>query len=194
MSDTETDGTRSPDNLNFAADFDVLSPASDLGTGVAEQPLQSPPIFPDDFDFDRVPEPSFDGFDWTEIESVAMQQQQQSSQQQSELDRARMTWGNGAEPRFFGVDPEPVFDWAEVEADAAMHVSPTCIFTLTSCVSSLAFSQSNVMVLKREESQKNHRSAICEANTYIRAMCWKKGEVKDTTDKLPKGFPSTICP
>lgn len=117
MSDTETDGTRSPVNLNFAADFDVLSPASDLGTGVTEQPLPSPPIFPEDFDFDRVPEPSFDGFDWTEIESVAMQQQQESN-----FENLRLTSGDA--PRYFGVDPEPVFDWAEVEADAAMQVRP----------------------------------------------------------------------
>lgn len=123
MSDTETDGTRSPDNLNFVADFDVLSPASDLGTGVAEQPLASPPIFPDDFDFDRIPDPSFDGFDWTEIESVALQNDQLQDSGR------RMSQADGAEPRFFGVDPEPVFDWAEVEADAAMQVWPC--FTLT---------------------------------------------------------------
>jgi len=74
MSDTETVGSRSPDNLNFVADFDVLSPASDLGTGATDRPAELAPIFNDDFDFDRMSVPSFDGFDWGEIESVAMRQ------------------------------------------------------------------------------------------------------------------------
>ena len=92
MSDCETDGSRSPDNLNtnnnFAVDFgdlDVLSPTSSFGIGedeIAERGDSYPPMFPDDFDFDqvssynKVSEPSFDGFDWREVESVASIQQQ----------------------------------------------------------------------------------------------------------------------
>ena len=112
MSDTETDGSRSPDNINFAADFDVLSPASSLGTAGADPILESPPIFPDNFDFDRLS--TFDGLDWAEIESVAMQEEDAAA--------ARTTLAVQTERDYFGGDSDHVFDWAEVEADAAMEV------------------------------------------------------------------------
>ena len=145
MSDCETDGSRSPDNLNFPIEFpDILSPASSLGIGEdAARSVESnsefvPPIFPEDFDFEEatgvkssaVTDPSFDGFDWGEIETVAMQQEQMDS---DESKRIRLISENG----FGGAarlesDSEHAFDWAEIEADAAMLVSS--LFLIDHCL------------------------------------------------------------
>ena len=139
MSDCETDGSRSPDNLSFPIEFpDILSPASSLGIGeetarsVGPNSDFSPPLFPEDFDFEHVTgvktsaaiDPSFDGFDWGEIETVALQQEQMDLDQSKRL-RLISENGFGGAARL-GADAEHAFDWAEVEADAAMLVSLFC--------------------------------------------------------------------
>ena len=84
MSDCETDGSRSPDTRNRVVDFgdmETLSPTSSFGIGEDEiaETADFPPLFPEDFDFEQVPsfkvaEPSFDGFDWREVESMALEE------------------------------------------------------------------------------------------------------------------------
>ena len=91
MSDCETDGSRSPDSRNRSpdsrnrvvdfCDLETLSPTSSFGIGEDEiaEAGDFPPLFPEDFDFEqvssfKVAEPSFDGFDWREVESMALEE------------------------------------------------------------------------------------------------------------------------
>lgn len=128
MSDSETDGSRSPDNLNFDpvdfGDLGLLSPVSSAGLGEDLGEVQDEaPLFPDDFDFGdvsnfKMSEPSFDGFDWKEIESVAMQTQDSIEAETSKPNSTENTnsdllyLDNQQVPN--NVDEE-AFDWDETE-------------------------------------------------------------------------------